>query len=485
ISCYSFCNPLLYQLTPPVDHAESPTWDNRKGVLYFVDIHAGDIYSYEYTTGKLYSIHLNGEVTPVVSSKNDPDLLIVGLNRTIVALEWNGKNKFYRMKQLTTVSNQFPTSRFNDGKADKQGRLWFGTMGFEDARGVTPNQGLLYKITRENLQNPSVMIAPVNVSNGLTWNKANNKFYYIDTPTRLVMEYEYNDKRGEIKNGRVAFNLSEYQTITGFPDGMTIDRDDNLWIALYGGGAIIKVDPRTSNILRVEAVPAEAVTSVTWGGSNFDTLFVTTSRFGLTREQRLEQPAAGSVFAFTGLGTAGGEVFEADIIDPIENDFSGPGVYQIIESIDHAESPSWDNRNGLLYFVNIHEGQIYRYDFTKDEIQFIKLDGEVAPIILFKKNPNLLIACLSRSVGLGISASSETRILTTVSEQYPTSTMGHEDQNGLTPNEGVFYKLTCDNLNSPLVAIAPVNISNGIAWKKANNKFYYIDIPTRQVVEYT
>lgn len=191
-------------------------------------------------------------------------------------------------------------------------------MGFESNQGVvTPNQGLLYKITPNNLQNPAVMIAPVNISNGLAWNKANDKFYYIDTPTRKVMEYVYDGVKGEIKNPRVAVDLALYKSLAGSPDGMTIDKDDNLWIALYGGGGVIKVDPRSGHLLEFVAVPAKAVTSVMWGGPDLDVLFVTTSRFRLNKEQRKRQPAAGSVFALTGLGTAGLQVFEADIIESI------------------------------------------------------------------------------------------------------------------------------------------------------------------------
>ena len=163
-------------------------------------------------------------------------------------------------------------------------------MGYETSTSLAPNQGSLYKITRDNLHNPSVMISPVNISNGLAWNKANNKFYYIDTPTRKIVEYDYDDAGGEIKNGRVVFDLSWYSSIKGFPDGMTIDRDDNLWVALYSGSAVIKVDPKTGYLLQIVAIPAEAVTSVIWGGQNLDVLYITTSRYRLNKEQRLKQP---------------------------------------------------------------------------------------------------------------------------------------------------------------------------------------------------
>ena len=155
----------------------------------------------------------------------------------------------------------------------------------------------------------------MNVSNGLVWNKANNKFYYIDSPTQQIAEYDYDDTSGEISNRRVTY-LKDHG-LDASPDGMTIDEDDNLWVALYGGGSVIKVNPTTGNLLGRFPIPAESVTSVMWGDPDLDILFITTSRIGLTEEQIMKQPGAGSVFALTNLGTKGVPVFEADIIDSI------------------------------------------------------------------------------------------------------------------------------------------------------------------------
>lgn len=309
--------PGVYQVTYPVDHAEGPTWDSRNQMLYYVDIHSGRVFSYDYNTTEINYMTLNGEVTPVIPAKSNETVFIVGLNRSVVAVEWDGKNEHTKQRVLTTVSQQFPTSRFNDGKADKEGRLWFGTMGAEADGEVTPNNGVFYKITKDNLANPTVEISPVNISNGLAWNRANNKLYYIDTPTLKVMEYDYDNANGNISNPRVAVDIANFTSLTGKPDGMTIDEDDNLWIALYGGGAIIKANTITGELLQVIALPARDVTSAIWGGQNLDVLFVTTSRISLTTDERKYYPAAGSVFAITNLNTKGLNVFNADIVDSV------------------------------------------------------------------------------------------------------------------------------------------------------------------------
>lgn len=191
-------------------------------------------------------------------------------------------------------------------------------MGYEDANGVKPNEGVLYLIDQNNLNSPAVKVAPVNISNGLAWNKANDKLYYIDTPTRKIVTYNYTDESGDIVYDGVAFDFTNYPSLTGNPDGMTIDEEDNLWIAVYGGASVIKVNPNTGELLQRVPIPARDVTSAMWGGSNLDVLFVTTSRVALNDDERKLWPYAGSVFAVTNLGTKGLPVFGANSFGTFE-----------------------------------------------------------------------------------------------------------------------------------------------------------------------
>ncbi|CAG9834664.1 unnamed protein product [Diabrotica balteata] len=301
-------SPCVHQLTTPLGLSEGPHWDSRKNVLFFVSIEKGEVYAYHYNSKILNKIRLDGTASPVVPSRKDPNLLIVGVNRSVVAVEWDGKNNLGGQQVLTTLSQQFPESRLNDGKADKQGRLWWGTMASE-------GQGLFYTITKKNLNNPKIAVQSVTTSNGLAWNKANNKLYYIDTPTLKVVSFDYDDKNGTISStNKTVFDLSSTNNVTGYPDGMTIDTEDNLYIALYGGGSVIKVNPATGKLLKVIAIPARDISSVTWGGPNLDILFVTTSDISLSPSEKIQYPAAGSVFAVTGLNARGFEAYTADIL---------------------------------------------------------------------------------------------------------------------------------------------------------------------------
>lgn len=309
---HSFKRPSVTQLTEPVNIGESPVWDRRVGKLYFVDIHHGKIlaYNYENETTETVAEFPGNDVTPVILTKNDPNILIAGINRDLAKISLYGKNA--EPLVLHTVQNEKPKNRFNDGKADSRGRIWVGTQGYEQPNGkLDLNTGALFKFSKEDFKKPAVTIPRISISNGLVWNHDGTKFYYIDTPTEEIAVYDYYAETGNIANRKVAFSTKGKGL--GYPDGMTIDEEDNLWIALYGGGSIIQVNPATGTLLRKIPIPATYTTSVAWGGPDLDILFVTTSKRGLTPKEIEKQPGAGSLYAVTNLGTKGQPDFEADI----------------------------------------------------------------------------------------------------------------------------------------------------------------------------
>ncbi|KAG5884309.1 hypothetical protein JTB14_006317 [Gonioctena quinquepunctata] len=215
-----------------------------------------------------------------------------------------------------------------------------GTIGFEANSIVTPNEGKFFKITRKNLGNPTIIRSPVTNSNGLAWNKANTKLYYIDTPTLKVVEFDYDDETGTISaENRTAFDVAAHPDLTGHPDGMTIDDEDNLYICLYAGGSVVKVNSTSGKILQVIALPARDVTSAMWGGPNLDILFVTTSSHSLTPLEKLQFPAAGSLFAIKNLKAKGLPVFTADIIDKI------PEKLNLLDTLFAPDILSYNNGN--------------------------------------------------------------------------------------------------------------------------------------------
>jgi hypothetical protein len=128
----------------------------------------------------------------------------------------------------------------------------------------------------------------------ITWNIDKNAMYYIDTPTSKVVKYKFDSSSGQISD---AETIIEIPTEMGYPDGMTIDNDGMLWIALWDGFGVARFDPDTGTLLQKINVPAPKVTSCAFGGENLDTLFITTARVEMSKHALEKYPLSGSIFA--------------------------------------------------------------------------------------------------------------------------------------------------------------------------------------------
>ena len=181
-----------------------------------------------------------------------------------------------------------PSLRFNDGKCDPAGRFWVGTFDLEQK----PHAGTLYRLDPDGSLH--VMLRGITNSNGIAWSLDKKLMYYIDTPTLTVQAFDYDHATGAIANPRVIIRIPEG---AGFPDGMTIDAEGKLWVALWGGGAVHRYHPATGALLQAVAVPAPYTSSCAFGGPDLKTLYITTARGGLSPEQLEEFPESGNVFA--------------------------------------------------------------------------------------------------------------------------------------------------------------------------------------------
>lgn len=122
-------------------------------------------------------------------------------------------------------------------------------LGTMDKDAVENHKGYLFRITKNKTE---TVLSGISISNGLAWNKANDKFYYIDTPTGKVVEFQYNAESGTISSkNRTVLDVSAHPDLTGKPDGMTIDIHDNLFVALWGGGVVVKVNSTTGEVMQV------------------------------------------------------------------------------------------------------------------------------------------------------------------------------------------------------------------------------------------
>lgn len=197
---------------------------------------------------------------------------------------------------LADIEKGITGNRCNDGACDSSGRLWVGTMDID----CKDNSGNLYCI--DHTMEIKKKINNLTIPNGLVWSLDNERMYFIDSPTQCVKSYLFNNENGEIYFENIAVHIPAE---IGMPDGMTIDADGKLWVALWGGGAVCRYDPVSGELLDMIKLPAINITSCKFVGENLDTLMVTSAREGLSNGQLEEFPESGNVFIINNLPVTG------------------------------------------------------------------------------------------------------------------------------------------------------------------------------------
>ncbi|KAM3961187.1 regucalcin [Aphomia sociella] len=305
IDAYRSSTPLIKNMFRSDGHLEGPHWSTAENALYFVDITGQKVHRLDGVSGNVTTQYINyGPVSLVVTVKDYPKLILVSSRAEMYFLPWDSASGEMSLRLVTVVDLGLPDNRINDGKVDAKGRLWFGTMGKETAGVIDKDKATLYMMDEHNHEHPEEKVRPVSISNGIAWTSDNKYMFYIDTPTRNIDVFDFELDTGIIRNRRTLFSF-QANNVTGSPDGMTIDTDGNLWVACYNGAKVIKIDSRAGKLLEQHKIEATQVTSVMWGGPDLSTLYVTTSRRGLSPAELAQQPEAGSLFAIYGTGSRG------------------------------------------------------------------------------------------------------------------------------------------------------------------------------------
>jgi sugar lactone lactonase YvrE len=256
---------------------EGPTWDPRTGRLVWVDILGRRVHFTDTRTGETDSLGVPLDVGAVVPR-------VAG--GFIAALQ----DGFWVIgdgpaRRVATVPEARDGLRFNDGKCAPGGRLWAGTMAYDETEGV----GCLYRLDADGTV--VRVLDGITISNGLAWSDDGRTMYYIDSPTQRVDAFSYDSCTGEIADRRLVVRVPIQ---AGSPDGMAIDAEGGLWIALWGGGAVHRyVGGRLDRVIRL---PVSQPTSCAFGGPDLDELYVTSAWKGMSPSGRAEEPLAGALF---------------------------------------------------------------------------------------------------------------------------------------------------------------------------------------------
>jgi sugar lactone lactonase YvrE len=248
--------------------AEGPVWHD--GALWWVDIEGRSFQRGVPSSGAVSNFPLPCRVGAMVPCTD---------RRWVTANE-QGFGFFDpatgRLDHWGSVLAQAPRLRMNDGKCDPRGRFLAGSMDEESC----PGTAKLYSV--DGALTPRVLIEGLTISNGLGWSPDGATFYHIDTIQRRIDAYTYDLEAGTPTNRRTLAIVPEED---GRPDGMAVDRDGNLWVALWGGAAVACYHGRTGQVLDRISCPVAQPSSCCFGGERMDQLFITSARQGETNGQ--------------------------------------------------------------------------------------------------------------------------------------------------------------------------------------------------------
>lgn len=259
---------------------EGAHWHAAWKKFLYVDIEGKKVGCVDPITKIIEEKNLNERVGTVVPSDNDN--LVLALENSITTLNFDTGE----IEELIQIEVDKPSNRSNDGKCDANGRLWLGTM-HQEAKDAS---GTLYCFNGKSLIEK---IPNRKVSNGICWSKDNKTMYYIDSFDYNIKKYDFDLINGTISNESIIVKMMDSN---GTPDGMTIDEEGMLWVALWGEGCINRYNPFNGERTGVVYLDALHVTSCAFGGNDMKQLFITTARAGLDQEQLEQYPDSGSLF---------------------------------------------------------------------------------------------------------------------------------------------------------------------------------------------
>lgn len=294
-------------LTARARLGEGPVWDQDSGCLYWVDIYNHRVHQFNPETGSDRYIDVGETVGAIALVHPSPfsdathatqasgsETLILALRHGLAYLDVTTET----LTPITTVEPDQPLNRFNDGKCDAAGRFWFGSMSNQD------EGGSLYKYQIANDQHSNdqeeqflqgdvtLMERGLTISNGLGWSPDNRTFYLTDSPLQKIFAYEFDLATGTLSNRRLLIDLTQESY---FPDGLTVDADGCLWVAMWDGWCVTRFDPTGQEIGRLK-LPVQRPTSCTFGGADLSQLYITTASVGLSESEIQASFLSGDLF---------------------------------------------------------------------------------------------------------------------------------------------------------------------------------------------
>lgn len=269
-------------LAAQAELGECPVWSVREQTLYFVDILAPALHRFDPRSGE-------HKVMPVPEhigcfGLNEQGGFVAALRSGVCLLDEEGKI----VRRVAENPGEAALSRFNDGRVDRHGRFWCGSLWEPQDR----NGGKLCRLD-EHLR-LTVEAEDIKISNGLAFSPDNKWMYHTDTPNGVLYRYPV-DEKGDIGPREVLKRFTQEEG--GLPDGAAVDSEGFYWSAMFDGSRVIRLNPATGEIVDEIPLPVRWPTMIAFGGPDLKTLYITSSREDRSAEELAAYPQSGDVFA--------------------------------------------------------------------------------------------------------------------------------------------------------------------------------------------
>lgn len=261
---------------------EGPIWDDQKEVLWWIDVLSSKLYAFNPQTGHNREWNVGQHVGTVVPWREQEVVLALAHGLGSFNLETGQVDIF------NDPEDNLPGNRFNDGKCDAAGRLWAGTMAYEDPL----DQGSLYRLDTD--YQVTKVLGGIGISNGIIWSHDQKTMYYIDSTSYTIRAWDFSVELASIANERTILRVDKE---FGLPDGMTIDEEGMLWVAFYGGSKVCRVHAENGEVLQTIEMPVPAITACAFGDVELDTLYITCAAQGLSDTELSNAPQSGNLFS--------------------------------------------------------------------------------------------------------------------------------------------------------------------------------------------
>lgn len=263
---------------------EGVIWNSRTQTVWWTDIEGFRLYCYEPQSKELIC-YSTPERLCSFAFTSENDWLIVAFESGFA--HFNPKKEIVRW--IAKPQQSQPHIRFNDGRVDRQGRFWAGTMMEEQGDGF--ETGCLYRLDKNG--EAIAELEDISIANSLCWSPDSKKAYFADSPLNRIDIYDFDAASGSLSNRKTFATTPDHI----YPDGSIVDKDGYLWNAQWGGSRVVRYAP-DGNIDHILELPVSQPTCVAFGGADMDMLFVTTADKGLSEERLDKEPLAGDLLIY-------------------------------------------------------------------------------------------------------------------------------------------------------------------------------------------